>query len=75
MSVQHEIIACMPEIVDDVYHSKIAMVLRDKLSNDGYQVRHLPFAEWKRRKNDIFLSGARKAIQAVDIVDSTLNFF
>jgi hypothetical protein len=24
--------------VDDVYHTRIAMALRDKLSNDGYQV-------------------------------------
>jgi hypothetical protein len=37
-AVQHEIIACLPEIVDDVYHTRIAMALRDKLSNDGYQV-------------------------------------
>ena len=39
VSVQHEIIACLPEIVDEHHHYKIAMVLRDKLSNDGYQVR------------------------------------
>ena len=38
-SVQHEIIACLPEIVDDKYHTRIAMALRDKLSNDyGYVV-------------------------------------
>ena len=39
VEVQHEIIACLPEIVDDVYHTRIAMALRDKLSNDGYQVQ------------------------------------
>lgn len=39
VSAQHEIIACLPEIVDDKFHTRIAMALRDKLSNDGYQHR------------------------------------
>ena len=33
--VQHEIIACLPEIVDDKYHTRIAMALRDKLKMDS----------------------------------------